>query len=567
MALALRRQGIACRIVDKAPLPSDKSKALVLWNRSLEMLDQLGVVERFVAAGLLAGGARMYGGGRELVHVAFDLEGTTFPKPLMIPQSETERLLVEALAETGAVVERGVELTGFQQGPERVDAVLRHPDGAEESVSVRWLIGCDGAHSTVRHALGMEFTGAAEPSDWILADLRVRGMAHDDELRIDWHEKGILAFFPMGGGRFRVIADQGKARGTGHPPDPSLADVQRAVDERGPKGLELFDPIWLAGFRIQERKVSDYARGRVFLAGDAAHIHSPAGGQGMNTGMQDAYNLAWKIALVESGIAKPWLLDTYTAERGAVGDLVLRNAAALTRVATLRNPVAQFARNTVAGVAGKISAFPHTLARVLSELDVRYPNSPLNAATTFGAWGRRWKPGDRLPEVPMIDPATGGPTSLLSAIRGPGHELLLAPASAEAAWSPQCAQLVHQLAAIFPGMVRPWLIVPSATVPEGLPSDIERSLLTCGLLAEKGTGTSKTQSQSPFPPERQGHETIVPKILLDPAQDLSRRSGADGDLMILVRPDRYISVYDGLDADRLIAMLNRYLNRPAGVTV
>jgi 2-polyprenyl-6-methoxyphenol hydroxylase-like FAD-dependent oxidoreductase len=499
---------------------------LVVWNRTLEMLDQFGLADRFLSCGILARGVRLHSGGRELVHVSFNMEGTTFPQPLMIPQSETERLLTEALAEAGTQVERGVELIGFAETPGGIDATLRHPDGRQESIHVHWLIGCDGAHSTVRHTLGIEFTGDAEPNDWMLADVHIRGMEHDDELRLDWHEKGILAFFPLGGGRFRVIADEGPTRGTGHPPDPSLADVQRTVDERGPGGISLFDPFWLAGFRIHERKVSDYSRGRVFLAGDAAHIHSPAGGQGMNTGMQDAYNLAWKLALVEKGIGQPWLLDTYTKERGTVGDTVLRNAAAMTRVATLRNPFAQFARNTVAGIAGMIPAFRHAMQRGLSELDIHYPHSPLNATYRHaGPFHHGLKQGDRLPDVLLVDPQTGDPCHLLSMIRGPLHKLLLVASDESKSLFPLFEETTGRLHAAFPGLVQVDWIVPSDTLPGDVPA-----------------GTT---------------------VLLDPQKKSVQLCGTQEITTILVRPDGYIGLLDRPDSQTLEDCLERYLIRPA----
>ena len=247
----------------------------------------------------------------------------------------------------------------------------------EERVEADWLIGCDGAHSTVRHGLGMEFEGSTQPSDFALADLRLEGL-NPDKLDVFWHAKGILAFFPIVGDRYRVIADLGPAKtATGHVADPTLEEMQALVDERGPGNIHLRDPYWLAGFRINERKVKDYQRGRVFLAGDAAHIHSPAGGQGMNTGMQDAFNLAWKLAMVVHGAAKSSLLDSYSVERSAVGDLVLRNATALTDVALMRNPVAQTVRNFAAKILLGLSQVQHRISNSMTEIEIAYPDSPL----------------------------------------------------------------------------------------------------------------------------------------------------------------------------------------------
>src|SRR5439155_17546855 len=222
--------------------------------------------------------------------------------------------------------------------------------------------------------------------------------------------------FPFGAGRCRVVADLGAARGTGRPPDPSLADVQSIVDERGPGSLRLTDPIWLAGFRIHERKVADYRRGRAFLAGDAAHIHSPAGGQGMNTGMQDAFNLAWKLALVHKGRGRAdVLLDSYARERGAVGDIVLRNAGRLTRFAMLRNPVAQFLRNRAFSLLFRLPAMRRNFATYLTELAIHYPKSPLNGADDGTAWRRGVRPGDRLPDAQVKDAKSNKEQRLLAA--------------------------------------------------------------------------------------------------------------------------------------------------------
>jgi 2-polyprenyl-6-methoxyphenol hydroxylase-like FAD-dependent oxidoreductase len=523
MAAHLHHHGIPCRIIDRAGAPSDKSKALVLWGRSLEMLDDLGIAENFLRAGTFLHAASIHGGSRVLVRIPFMLEGTEYNRPLMLAQSETERLLGEHLRRVGIEVERRVELTAFTDHGDRVVATLRHADGREEQVSCDWLFGCDGAHSTVRHGLKMDFTGEAEPSDFILADCRVEGPIPLDELSLFWHHKGVLAFFPFAAGRCRIIADMGTAQTTGHPPDPSLSDVQNIVNERGPAGVRLSDPHWLAGFRIHERKVAEYRRGRAFLAGDAAHIHSPAGGQGMNTGMQDTWNLAWKLALVQKGHARPSLLDSYTLERGAVGEMVLRNAARLTRVALLRNPIGQFLRNRLAALLGHLSAFRRSFVRDLTELSIHYPKSPLNGENSVLPWASgSIRPGDRFPEARLREPGTGREQRLLLLLRGPQHNLLLLPATTDASILTGLDEIRRRVEETYPNLIRVHLIVP---------------------------GDSLMQEVAGFA-----------SVWLDPAGSVRQALGTREKALALVRPDGYLG-YRAQPAlwDFLREYLDRYL--------
>lgn len=405
MAAELARYGVPVRIVDKAAQRTDKSKALVLWSRTLELLDRSGCSAAFVAAGHKVTAANMIAGDKTVGHVGLSGVASPYPFALMLPQSETERLLDEHLAKLGVAVEQQVEAIGFTQTQTGVTTILRRPDGAEEKVETEWLIGCDGAHSMVRHGLGLGFEGDTLQSDWILADLHIAGFTiPDSELAIYFHADGVLATFPISPGRYRIIADIGVSKNA-HPDDPSLAEVQSVVDRRGPAGLKLSDPIWLSAFRINERKVKDYRSGRVFVAGDAAHVHSPAGGQGMNTGMQDAFNLSWKLAMVIHGVAKRSLLDSYSVERSAVGEVVLRNAGRLTRVAIMRNPVGQAVRNFAARFVLGLSQVQHRMSETLTELDIAYPESPLSVtgrhAPGKAKAGERWPPA----ELPA---ATGG---------------------------------------------------------------------------------------------------------------------------------------------------------------
>jgi 2-polyprenyl-6-methoxyphenol hydroxylase-like FAD-dependent oxidoreductase len=429
LANELTRYGIAVRIVDKSAERTDKSKALVLWSRTLELFDHAGYVDPFLAAGMKAHGAQMSNGKDVIARISLDDMDSVYPYALMIPQSDTERVLEERLAQQGIKVERTVALESFKDRGGGVEAVLRKASGESETLTADWLIGCDGAHSIVRHGLGFTFDGTTQPSDWYLADGHITGLDPGDRLHIFWHKDGILAFFPITEGRWRVIADLGPAQGDAHCPDPTLQEVQALITLRGTDGIVIKDAYWLAAFRINERKVSQYGSGRAFLAGDAAHIHSPAGGQGMNTGMQDAFNLAWKLSLVIGGVCKPTLLDSYSVERSAVGDMVLRNASRLTDAAIIRNPIAQGLRNTVVKFALGFPQLVHRVADLLAELDIAYPKSPLTVAGAHRPSAT--KPGARWPDRLPADPGKArfiaiGPADVVADLTAKFPQLVLA---------------------------------------------------------------------------------------------------------------------------------------------
>ncbi len=401
MACELARYQVPVRIIDKAAQRTDKSKALVVWSRTLELLDRGGSSQAFVNAGYKALAVNLISGDKLIGRVSMEGVNSAYPYGLMLPQSETERLLEERLNSMGVQVEREMELTAFAPSNKNVEAVLRHADGREEHVSADWLIGCDGAHSTVRHGLGATFSGETMNSDWLLGDVHMTGYpCPDSEVSIYWHHEGAFVIFPISPGLYRVIGDLPPS-GAEQPPTPTLEQIQAMIDRRGPGGLKAFDPIWLAGFRINGRKVSQYRWGRVFLAGDASHVHSPAGGQGMNTGMQDAFNLSWKLALVARGICGEDLLNSYSPERSAVGDEVLKTAGRLTEIGTLKNPLGRSLRDLVGHVMLGLAPVQHAFADRLTEITIGYPHSPLNGPTP----DKGPKPGERLApkagEVPV----------------------------------------------------------------------------------------------------------------------------------------------------------------------
>jgi 2-polyprenyl-6-methoxyphenol hydroxylase-like FAD-dependent oxidoreductase len=411
MACELARFGVTIRIVDKAAERTDKSKALVLWSRTLELLERGVGAAAFIESGFKAHTVNIIAAAKVVGRVSINDVKSPYPYALMIPQSETERLLEERLASLGVAVERRVEVTAFNSDADGVRTMLKHADGREETLQSDWVIGCDGAHSLVRHAVGATFDGETNGSDWILADVHMTGYPFaDSEASVYWHRDGVFVIFPISPGRYRVLADLPPS-GAEHPPTPTLEQCQAVIDQRGPGGLKAFDPIWLTGFRINGRKVSKYRWGRAFLLGDAAHVHSPAGGQGMNTGMQDAFNLSWKLAMVIHGAADAQLLDSYSPERSAVGDEVLKAAGRLTAVATLRNPVAQGLRNLVGHVMLGLRPVQHAMADTMSEVDIGYHDSPLNGPHTSGA---SLKPGERLRPIGGQPSVGAGETPLFA---------------------------------------------------------------------------------------------------------------------------------------------------------
>jgi 2-polyprenyl-6-methoxyphenol hydroxylase-like FAD-dependent oxidoreductase len=391
MAAELARYRTPVRIIDQATARTEESKALGVWPRTLELLDRAGSAEAFTATGLKSKAVSIQSGAERIAHITFDALPSPYPYLLLIPQPESERLLERRLQTFGIKVERGIELTSFAELADGVSCDLRHADGSSETLEAGWLIGCDGAHSTVRHKLGMAFEGDTLASTFVLADVHVAGLdAPKDEVTLYWSEDGIMGFFPISPPRYRIIADVGQ--NPRH--DPTLEEVQAIVDRRGPGGVGLSNPLWLSGFSVNERKVETYRAGRVFLAGDAAHVHSPAGGQGMNTGMQDAFNLAWKLALVERGLARPDLLDSYSEERSAVAKQVLADSGRLTRAAMLQGPILEGLRNFVARHLLGFADLRRAFAERMAEVAIDYPASPISRGSGRGLGGPA--PGHRI---------------------------------------------------------------------------------------------------------------------------------------------------------------------------
>ena len=418
LAAELLARGIHTRIIDMDPGTPRLSRAIGIAARTLESLDAMGIVDRFLDEGHRARGVSLYRGSRRLLRIDMAYSGSKYRFQLHLPQQRTEALLRERVAELGGAVEHGVELVGFTDDGVGVNATVSERPGRIGAISTRFLVGCDGAHSRVRHLLDVPFLGQPYPWDWLFADARLDWSGRSDEVHVFAHPDGLpLACVPITPHLWRLSLPTPGDRG-GTP--PTLEEIQTLVDERGPGGIAVSDPETLTCLRCQIRSTSTYRRGRVLLAGDAVHIHSPAGGQGMNTGMLDATNLAWKLALVVRGHTSDALLDSYGEERRPVATEVLSFSESLVRFATTPRSLKRSVREA-ALPAFRLPPLQRRLARRMSQTSVAYPNSPL---THPGRVAGLPEPGQRMPDVPISSP--DGTMTLYEGLRR-GRHLLLGP--------------------------------------------------------------------------------------------------------------------------------------------
>jgi 2-polyprenyl-6-methoxyphenol hydroxylase-like FAD-dependent oxidoreductase len=405
LAAQLQAMGATCRIIDRQPDRVHESRALAIQPRTLEVLRGLGVTEELVARGNGAVWVQLHASGRTVRVRLFGLglDDIAYPFLLFVSQAETEQVLGDYLAAGGVQVERRVELVDFQVDPDGVACTLRHADGRTEQVRTRYLAGCDGAASTVRPQAGIPFQGGAYPQTFALADLEVDGDLAGDAAHAFLGQTGLLLFFPLGRpAGWRLLGMHPTLQGRREPARPSLAELQALADRFTGGRLRLRDPVWMTWFRLAHRHAAHYQTGRVFLAGDAAHVHSPAGAQGMNTGIQDAWNLGWKLALVARGLATEALLDSYDAERRPVGGFVVRFTDRAFAVATSTNPLLRAVRT---GLVPRVLPLAVRLDRALAygfrtvaQLGISYRHS-LAVQEGHPAPRRGPRAGDRLPDA------------------------------------------------------------------------------------------------------------------------------------------------------------------------
>lgn len=524
LGVELARRGVSARIVDLNEEPSPYSRASVIQARTLSALADLGVSDELIRRGRQIRALGFYEGPDRLAHLSLDGMDPPFPFVLGISQRDTEEVLEARLCALGGRVERGVRFCGLSQhegGEGAVLARLWHGDGGEEDVRCRYLVGCDGAHSEVRQALGVSFPGESYEDVVLQGDVHIRWpmAVPQDEILAFFGPGGLLAAMPLHApGLFRVMALQPQESDV----EPTLANLQALMDERGPGGVQFLDAAWVGTFRVRRRLASRYRVGRVLLAGDAAHNQSPITGQGMNLGIQDACNLGWKLALLCGGPARgpealpEVLLDAYEAERRGAAEDTLASADELMRAfAPFMRLQGEEARLLHREVLATIAGREDLRLRVVREagmLDTHYrgsaivdehllPGAPIGSADwdepaedAASSWARPWDgpdgapaAGEYLPEVPEAP------------LRAPGlgtdHVLLL-----------------------FGGLRYPrqaHLDALAATVSARYGARVRPLLILAG---EAGGGPGA-----------------------DPSFALHRRYGALRESLYLVRPDRYIA--------------------------
>jgi 2-polyprenyl-6-methoxyphenol hydroxylase-like FAD-dependent oxidoreductase len=403
LALWLAKLGVKVRIIDKTAEPGTTSRALAVQARTLELYRQLDLTEAVVAKGHQVPAVNLWVRGEAAARIAFGSVGsdlTPYPFLHIFPQDQHERLLIERLAALGVAVERRTELIRFADENDRVIARLRGPDGGEFDCAAAYIAGCDGARSIVRETIGAGFPGGTYRQIFYVADVDAAGPAVNGELHIDLDEADFLGVFPLAGA--------GKARLIGTVRDERAADIGKLtfkdVSDRAITHLkvEVNKVNWFSTYHVHHRVTEHFRKGCAFLLGDAAHIHSPAGGQGMNTGIGDAINLAWKLAAVVAGRAADDLLDSYEAERIGFARRLVATTDRVFSFATAEGRIADILRTRIAPVLiPKVAAFGAVreyLFRTVSQVMLNYRGGPLSRGTAGHVHG-----GDRLPWVRIGD--------------------------------------------------------------------------------------------------------------------------------------------------------------------
>lgn len=515
MACELLRRGVSCRILEKTAAPATTSRAIGLQARSLEVFANMGIVEPALAQGVSGIRVHAYSGDVPVFTLDFRFlatEALPYPYGVLLPQNLTEQILLDLLGQLGGCVDRSREVLDVRQECEQVIATVKHrEDGQTEEITSRFLVGCDGAHSRVREVAGLTFEGTTYPEEFLLADVDLDWQRNHEAVHVWLHHEGQFAAMPLPDKHWRLMVDVPTTHDA-PAPTASLELFQRLLRERtGDATTTISHPTWLSNFQIHRKLVTSYRERHVFLAGDAAHVHSPFGGQGANTGIQDAFNLAWKLALVIRGKGSSTLLETYQEERRPVAQSVLAGTHFLTSVFYQENPFIRLLRDRVVVPLLKRKGVQHRLLWEASELGINYRRSRL--AHTYregfikkltGAVRRSTvlHAGDRAPDGHCLQLPEQEETTLFQVLQQPGVHLLLFDGGVQTEANYRC---LVQLARRVEGLFKEEVLVHLVASQEQL-------------LDWQGS------------------------LLYDPSHTLHAQYGATVPSLVLIRPDGYIGL-------------------------
>jgi 2-polyprenyl-6-methoxyphenol hydroxylase-like FAD-dependent oxidoreductase len=516
LASELARYGVRCRIVDKDPGTKSISKALILHVRTEEVFEAMGAIDQAKAQSKPLRQVELHAYGKHIGNWTLDGIDSPHPHPIILGQNRTEHILEQHLNSFGITVNWQVEATGFEQNDDGVTVTLRHADGKEEVVRTQWLVGCDGAHSMVRKQMGMSFEGGRyENEQFIQADAKIRWTLPKGVSYLFLTEAGYMMVIEMPDDIVRVfisLPDPDPANTT----DPTLKEIEEALNRLGGIDAELYNPVWLARYRTSHRMVPEFRKGRVFIAGDAAHIHVPIGGQGMNTGIQDAFNLAWKLASTIKGTLQPEVLDSFNTERTPVAQALLAGTDMAYRNVLHPNELMKKAASLFGSYIIRMESVRTRFRNTLEEIEIAYKNSSL-VEDNGGSSGLA--AGERAPDATIVRLKDFETVRLFEVFKGTRWTLLLLSGKQTSSDAYQkLVEIGQAIASKYTSEISTHLVVAGTVPPVNLNWDGD--------------------------------------ILMDSEHYLHDKYGASQSCLYLVRPDWYIGFRgQPANSDKLMAYL------------
>lgn len=509
LAIELARRGVDFRIIEQRTARSTRSKALAIHARTLELFDLLGLTDAFVRAGYTSPGFTLSAGTRQPLRTSLHQLDSAFPFVLILPQAETETLLEATLNTFGVQVERGVALSSFDDHGDYVEGKIVNGEGREANLEARFLVGADGANSLVRRTLGLPFEGSSYVWNAFLGDVMMDGHVVTGGTEQYSNARGLVLILPFQDGAVRIITIDRAYQQESAKRELELAELQESTRAILGKPVTLRDPRGLSRWGSELKQVPRYRVGHVFLAGDAAHTHSPAGGQGMNTGIQDAFNLGWKLAQVVKGRAPKALLDSYEAERHPVGEQALRTSDFILRGLLVHRQPLRWLRNVLFRLFIPRLFVQRILGLGLSGIGIRYP-APLSAGKSAG---------ERVPDIELRGTEFQA-VRLYELLRAPEYTLIIYLSPTQV--NNERSALLHLLA---------------IAAQDGVVAHV---VLDAGLSKQHDLGTN---------------------VLIDYKGELEQKLSARPGSVFLLRPDAYIAFQSSsLDVSDLSDQWRRWMN-------